>query len=142
MPYAPVMPEKDPTSDVPQSVIDQYNKKLNEEILRLNQYRESLAQEYEKRVIDEADTRYRAMRTFSDSIHDVASSIVRIATERDPDRVSPATALKASQYIYDRVIGNSDAPEKDDMELLLERLKSPVTPDSADTDLPDSTFGS
>ena len=77
---------------------------------------------------------------FSDNIHDVASSIVRIALERDPDRVSPATALKASVYIYDRVIGNSDAPEKDDMELLLERLKVPV--DSLpDSDLDPDTFG-
>ena len=127
--------------EVPQNVIDEYNRKINEEVARLNQYRESLAQEYEKRVIDEADTRYRAMRLFSDSIHDVATSIVRIATERNPDNVSLATALKAATYIYDRVIGDSDAPEKDDMELLLERLKSPLPAGTDDSDLSTDTFG-
>lgn len=127
--------EHDPK--VPQSVIDEYNDKINKEVARLNQYRESLAQEYEKRVVDEADTRYRAMRVFSDSIHDVSTAIVRIALTRDPDAVSPATALKAATYIYDRVIGSSDAPEKDDMELLLERLKQPVN----SGELPTDTFG-
>lgn len=132
--------EHDPK--VPQSVIDEYNDKINKEVARLNAYRESLAQEYEKRVVDEADTRYRAMRVFSDNIHDVASQIVRIATTKNPDDVSPATSLKAATYIYDRVIGNSDAPEKDDMELLLERLKVPVDKlAEADTDMPESTFG-
>ena len=121
--------------EVPQSVIDEYNDKINKEIARLDQYRKSLQEEYEKRVIDEADTRYRAMRTFSDNIHDVSNAIVRIALTRNPDEVSPATALKAATYIYDRVIGDSDAPEKDDMELLLERLKQPVV--TQDHDIPD-----
>jgi len=123
--------------EVPQSVIDEYNDKINKEIARLDQYRKSLQEEYEKRVIDEADTRYRAMRTFSDNIHDVSNAIVRIALTRNPDEVSPATALKAATYIYDRVIGDSDAPEKDDMELLLERLKQPVQATSEDHDIPD-----
>ena len=121
--------------EVPQSVIDEYNDKINKEVARLDQYRKSLQEEYEKRVIDENDQRYRAMRVFSDSIHDVSSAIVRIALTRNPDDVSPATALKAATYIYDRVIGNSDAPEKDDMELLLERLKQPVD----QTALPDES---
>lgn len=129
--------EHDPK--VPQSVIDEYNDKINKEVARLDAYRTSLQQEYEKRVVDEADTRYRAMRVFSDSIHDVSTAIVRIALTRDPDAVSPATALKAATYIYDRVIGDSDAPEKDDMELLLERLKQPVS--HGDVDLPADTFG-
>lgn len=124
------------SDEVPQNVIDEYNRKINEEVARLDQYRKSLQEEYEKRVIDEQDTRYRAMRVFSDSIHDVATQIVAIATTRDFDTTSPATALKAATYIYDRVIGDSDAPEKDDMELLLERLKQPVS-----TDLDPETFG-
>jgi hypothetical protein len=128
--------------EVPQSVIDEYNDKINKEVARLDQYRKSLQEEYEKRVIDEADTRYRAMRVFSDSIHDVASRIIDIATERNIDVVPPATSLKAAQYVYDRVIGNSDAPEKDDMELLLERLKQPVASSASsdldpDQDIPD-----
>jgi methyl coenzyme M reductase subunit C-like uncharacterized protein (methanogenesis marker protein 7) len=116
--------EHDPK--VPQSVVDEYNERINKEVARLNEYRHSLAEEYEQRVIDEKDIRYRAMRNFSDSIHDVSQRIVDIALETDPDKVSAATALKAGTYIYDRVIGNSDAPEKDDMELLLERLKQPI----------------
>jgi hypothetical protein len=119
--------------EVPQNVIDEYNDKLNKEIARLDEYRKSLQQEYEKKVIDEQSIRYHAMRVFSDSIQDVASQIVRIALTQDPEHVSPATALKASTYIYDRVIGSTDAPEEDDMQVLLERLKVPV---ESDDDIP------
>ena len=116
--------EHDPNT--PQSLVDEYNKRINDEVARLEAYRTSLQQEYEQRVIDEKDTRYRAMRNFSDSIHDVSKRIIEIALTTNTDEVSALTSLKASQYIYDRVIGNSDAPEKDDMELMLEKLKAPL----------------
>ena len=75
--------------DVPQSVIDEYNDRINKEVARLNAYRESLAQEYEKRVVDEADTRYRAMRVFSDNIHDVASQLSVSPPPRTPTTYLP-----------------------------------------------------
>lgn len=125
--------EHDPNT--PKSLVDEYNDRLNKEIARLNEYKKSLQQEYEQRVIDEKDIRYQAMRTFSDAVHDVSTRIVEIATETDTDKVGAATALKAATYIYDRVIGNSDAPEKDDMELMLEKLRQPV-PTGDDGEIP------
>src|SRR3954463_5153498 len=76
--------EHDPNT--PQSLVDEYNKRINDEVARLEAYRTSLQQEYEQRVIDEKDTRYRAMRNFSDSIHDVSTRIIEIALERDTDK--------------------------------------------------------
>lgn len=123
-------------NNVPQSVINEYNERLNKEIARLNEYKKSLQEEYEQRVIDEKDVRYQAMRSFSDNVGAVADRICEIALDRDTDRVSPATALKAATYIYDRVIGDSDAPEKDDMELLLEKLRTPVSAEAESSDTP------
>lgn len=121
-------------NNVPQSVINEYNERLNKEIARLNEYKKSLQEEYEQRVIDEKDVRYQAMRSFSDNVGAVSERIVQIALTQNPDEVSPATSLKAATYIYDRVIGDSDAPEKDDMELLLEKLRTPVTAEGESSD--------
>lgn len=112
----------------------EYNEKLQAELARLNEYRQSLQEEYEKHQVDVTNERYKAKEIFQSSVERVANRIVQLAT----GAVSESVQIKAATYIYDRVIGVTDAPEEDEMQAMLDKLTKPIDVEEH-SDIPEST---
>lgn len=103
---------------------DDYNKALAEKQDELNRYRQSLAEEFTLRKADIENERFKAKEVFQSAIERIANELVNLAT----NGTSESTRFKASKFIYERVVGDTDNPEEDELTQMLESLKKPLTP--------------
>ena len=121
-------PRKAPTSTSDPKPMDanEYNRKMAEELEKLNEYKKAIQSEFEQQVVDQQKVEYLAKRTLHDAAPHAATQIVNIALGKVSD-TNPATMLAAARFVIERALPvSADNPEINAMDALMERLRTPV----------------